>query len=177
MTNFTKLDPKISAAKLDAGEAILIDIREADEYAREHIPGAISIPVSALDAADLTLEAGQHAIFHCKSGRRTDTHCALLAQHVEGDVFIMDGGLEAWRALGLPIAKDNKAPLELNRQVQITAGGLILTGILLGSFIHPSLYGLAAFVGAGLMFAGLSGWCGMANLLGIMPWNTPKAAG
>lgn len=176
MTQISKLAPTIVANRLKSGTAILVDIRESDEYAREHIPGAISLPVSTLDAADLTLEGGQQAIFHCRSGRRTDTHCAMLAEHIDGDAFILDGGLDAWRSAGLPIHKDAKAPLEINRQVQITAGGLIVLGVVLGWMVNPALYGLAAFVGAGLMFAGLSGWCGMANLLAIMPWNRRASA-
>ncbi len=171
MTTLTKLTPKVAADRLQSGDAVLVDIREPDEYAREHIPGSISLPVSALDGADLTLEAGKNAIFHCKSGMRTDSNCAILAQHVDGEAFMLDGGLDAWRALGLPTAKDTKAPLEINRQVQITAGSLILLGMLLGWFISPLWFGLAAFVGAGLTFAGISGWCGMATLLQAMPWN------
>lgn len=176
MTTLTKLNPKVAADQLKAGNAVLIDIRERDEYAREHIPGSISLPVSALDSADLKLEAGQKAIFHCKSGMRTDSNCAILAQHVDGEAFMLDGGLDAWRALGLPTAKDAKAPLEINRQVQIPAGSLILLGVLLGWFVNPAWFGLSAFVGAGLMFAGLSGWCGMATLLQAMPWNRRQAA-
>ncbi len=175
MTTLTKLKPSEAATRLKEGRAVLIDIRERDEYAREHIPGAVSLPVSALDEADLTLEVGQQAIFHCKSGMRTDSNCALLAQHVEGEAYMLDGGLDAWRAKGLPTAKDSKAPLEINRQVQITAGGLILLGIILGWFVNPALFGLSAFVGAGLMFAGISGWCGMANVLAAMPWNRRHA--
>lgn len=176
MTTLTKLTPNVAADRLKAGNAVLIDIREHDEYAREHIPGSISLPVSALDSADLKLEAGQNAIFHCKSGMRTDSNCAILAQHVDGEAFMLDGGLDAWRALGLPTAKDAKAPLEMNRQVQITAGSLILLGVLLGWFVSPAWFGLAAFVGAGLMFAGISGWCGMATLLQAMPWNRRQPA-
>lgn len=171
MTTLTKLKPADTANRLKKGKAVLIDIRELDEYAREHIPGAVSLPVSALDNADLKLEAGQQAIFHCKSGMRTDSNCARLAQHVEGDAFMLEGGLDAWRAHGLPTERDQKAPLEINRQVQITAGGLVLLGVMLGWFIDPAFFGVSAFVGAGLMFAGLSGWCGMANVLAIMPWN------
>lgn len=171
MTTLTKLNPADAANRIKSGDAILIDIREPDEYAREHIPGAKSLPISALDGSDLTLTAGQHAIFHCKSGMRTDSHCARLAQHVSGEAFMLEGGLDAWRASGLPTAKDENAPLEINRQVQITAGSLILIGVLLGWFVSPVLFGLSAFVGAGLMFAGISGWCGMATLLQAMPWN------
>ena len=176
MTTLTKLTPKVVADRLKSGKAVLVDIREADEYAREHIPGSISLPVSALDEANLKLDAGQNAIFHCKSGMRTDSHCAILAQHVDGDAFMLEGGLDAWRARGLPTAKDSKAPLEINRQVQITAGSLILTGVLLGWFVAPAWLGLSAFVGAGLTFAGISGWCGMATLLQAMPWNRRQLA-
>ncbi len=176
MTTLTKLTPNVAADRLKSGKAVLVDIREPDEYAREHIPGSISLPISALDEADLKLDAGQNAIFHCKSGMRTDSNCAILAQHVEGDAFMLEGGLDAWRALGLPTAKDSQAPLEINRQVQIAAGSLILIGVLLGWIVAPAWIGLSAFVGAGLMFAGISGWCGMATLLQAMPWNRRQPA-
>ncbi|MHA7858578.1 MAG: rhodanese family protein [Henriciella sp.] len=176
MTTLTKLTPNIAADRLKSGKAVLIDIREPDEYAREHIPGSISLPVSALDEADLKLDAGQNAIFHCKSGMRTDANCTVLAQHVDGDAFVLDGGLDAWRAVGLPTSKDSSAPLEINRQVQITAGSLILIGALLGWLVAPAWVSLSAFVGAGLMFAGISGWCGMATLLQAMPWNRRQPA-
>ena len=176
MTTLTKLKAADAADRLKAGQAVLIDIRELDEYAREHIPGAVSLPVSALDQANLTLETGQQAIFHCKSGMRTDSNCARLAEHIEGEAFMLDGGLDAWRALGLPTAKDAKAPLEINRQVQITAGSLVLLSAILGWLVDPAIYGLSAFIGAGLMFAGISGWCGMANVLAAMPWNRLQTA-
>lgn len=175
MSTLTILSPQESADRVKSGDAVLIDIREPDEYAREHIPGAISLPVSALNEADLKLDADQHAIFHCKSGMRTDTNCAVLAQRVDGEAFMLAGGLDAWRTHGLPTAKDVKAPLEINRQVQITAGSLVLLGVLMGWFVAPAWFGVSAFVGAGLMFAGLSGWCGMATLLQAMPWNRRPA--
>lgn len=176
MTTLTKLTPKVAANRLKSGDAVLIDIREADEFAREHIPGSISVPISSIDRADLKLDAGQTAIFHCKSGMRTDANCALLAQHVEDDAYVLEGGLDAWRATGLPTEKDTSAPLEINRQVQITAGSFILLGVLLGWFVAAPWFALPAFVGAGLMFAGVSGWCGMATLLQAMPWNRRHVA-
>ena len=66
---------------------------------------------------------------------------------------------------------DRAQPLEIMRQVQIAAGMLVLAGVLLGVFVAPAFLGLSAFVGAGLLVAGVTGWCGMANLLRIMPWN------
>ena len=71
---------------------------------------------------------------------------------------------------------DQKAPLEMMRQVQITAGLLVLIGVLLGYIVHPGFFGLSAFVGAGLTFAGTTGFCGMARLLQAAPWNRPVRA-
>jgi rhodanese-related sulfurtransferase len=164
MSTLTKIDPKTVADGLKAGRFHLIDIREADEFVREHIGGAVSIPLSSVEQADVKLEAGRTAVFHCKSGMRTEANCARLAARVDGDALILEGGLDAWKKAGLP----------MNRQVQITAGTLVLAGALIGTFVHPAGYALSGFIGAGLIFAGVSGWCGMANVLAAMPWN--KAA-
>jgi rhodanese-related sulfurtransferase len=86
----------------------------------------------------------------------------------------MEGGLDAWRKAGLECTVDRKQPLEIMRQVQIAAGLLILLGVLLGFAVDPLWFGLAAFVGAGLTVAGVTGWCGMARLLAVMPWNGGK---
>ena len=171
MSTLTKIDPKTVADGLKAGRFHLIDIRETDEYAREHISGAVSIPLSSVEQADVKLEAGRTAVFHCKSGMRTEANCAKLAGRVDGDALILEGGLDAWKKAGLPVKDNAKAPLPMNRQVQITAGTLVLAGALIGTFLHPAGYALSGFIGAGLIFAGVSGWCGMANVLAAMPWN------
>ena len=85
--------------------------------------------------------------------------------------MVLEGGVDAWAAAGLPIAEDRMQPIELMRQVQIAAGGLVLAGVALGLLVHPAYFGLSAFVGAGLAFAGLTGFCGMARLLALAPWN------
>jgi rhodanese-related sulfurtransferase len=175
MTTLTALDPKTAAARLKAGELALIDIREADEYARERIEGAISMPLSRLEESGLTLEPQRDVVFHCKSGMRTNANCARLAAHVDGRAYVLDGGLDAWKKAGLAVRTDVKAPLELNRQVQIAVGGLILSGVALSVFVDPRFIAIPAVVGAGLTFAGLSGWCGMARLLALAPWNRPQA--
>lgn len=171
MSTLTKIDPKTVAEGLKSGRFHLIDIREPDEFAREHINGAVSIPLSRVEQADVKLEAGRTAVFHCKSGMRTEANCAKLSGRVAGDALILEGGLDAWKKAGLPVKENAKAPLPMNRQVQITAGALVLAGALAGTFLHPAGYGVSGFVGAGLMFAGISGWCGMANVLAVMPWN------
>lgn len=176
MTTLNPLSPADVQARLAAGSAVLIDIREADEFARAHIAGALSRPLSAWEAARLDVPAGMDTIFTCRSGMRTAGACDRLAARVPGQAYVLEGGLDGWTKAGLPVASDARAPLELMRQVQIVAGLLILAGVLLGTFAAPGWYALAGFVGAGLTFAGATGWCGMARLLMLAPWNRPRSA-
>jgi len=155
------------ARLLVAKGARLIDIRSPDEHARASIPGAENRPVDALNRVG----DAPAVVYHCRSGMRTLANAARLAAASECPAYLLEGGLDAWRAAGLPVAENRKAPLEIMRQVQITAGALVLLGVVLGVLFNPAFLGLSAFVGAGLMFAGISGWCGMAKLLAAMPWN------
>lgn len=157
--------------RLDAGEAVLIDIREGDEQAREHILGARLAPLSAIDDHDFDREHDKLAVFHCKSGMRTQANAARLLAKGFREARYLEGGIEAWKAAGLPVHTNAKAPLEIMRQVQITAGALVLIGVALGFWVHPAFFALSALIGAGLTFAGATGWCGMALLLRQMPWN------
>ena len=157
--------------------AILVDIREVDEYTREHIPGARHAALSQLHQADISAYRGKTLVFHCRSGARTTSNQDHLASLV-GDtcrVLQIEGGLDAWRNAGLPTLIDRCQPIELQRQVQIAAGGLVLLGILLGLIISPWFLVVSLFVGAGLMFAGITGYCGMARLLQRAPWNVAAA--
>lgn len=171
-----KLSPAEVQARLSAGRAVLVDIREADEFARAHVPGARSQPLSAWEQAHLTVDPDADVIFTCRTGMRTAGACDRLAARVSGEAFVLDGGLDAWTKAGLPVIEDSKAPMEINRQVQITAGLMILTGVVLGFLVSPLWFGLSGFVGAGLTFAGLSGTCAMARVLMLMPWNRRAAA-
>lgn len=171
-----RLSPHQVREWLDAGRAVLIDIREPDEYARRHVKGAQSHPLSHWEKAHLTIDPAADVIFTCRSGMRTAGACDRLAARVSGDAFILEGGIDAWKKAGLPVETNAGAPLEIMRQVQIAAGSLVLAGILLGFFVAPVWFGLAAFVGAGLTFAGITGFCGMARLLMLMPWNRAGAA-
>jgi rhodanese-related sulfurtransferase len=164
------------AAELMRDGAVLIDIREADEHARERIPGARHHALSRLDAAHPARPGDQVLVFHCRSGARTTANAPRLATVAPGcESYVLDGGIEAWKKAGLPTALDTRQPIEIGRQVQIAAGGLVLAGALLGAFVSPLFYGLSAFVGAGLLFAGISGFCGMARVFALMPWNRRTA--
>ena len=171
-----KLSPAQVRDRLDGGQAVLVDIREADEFARVHIKGAQMQPLSQWEKAHLTIDPADDVIFTCRSGMRTGGACDRLAARVKGDAYVLDGGINAWQSAGLPVESDADAPLEIMRQVQIAAGLLVLVGVLLGFTVSTAWFGMAAFVGAGLTFAGLSGFCGMAKLLMLMPWNRQGAA-
>jgi len=165
------IKPHDAKRLIDAG-AILVDIREADERARERIPGAQRLALSALDDADLAVHQGKPVIFHCRSGARTLGNADRLAGRTEGcEAYVIEGGLDAWRQAGLPVATDRRAPLELQRQVQIGAGSLAFFGTLLGLAVSPWFFVVPLFVGGGLMVAGVTGFCGMAKLLMHAPWN------
>lgn len=167
-----KISPIEARRLLDRG-AILVDIREADEHAREKIAGARHLPLSRLDEADLAFHDGSPVIFHCRSGARTVEHAPRLAQKAGEtcEAFIIEGGLDAWRKAGLPVVTDRRQPIELLRQVQIGAGSLAFFGTMLGLLVSPWFFVVPAFVGAGLMIAGVTGFCGMARILMCAPWN------
>jgi Rhodanese-related sulfurtransferase len=172
MMNIESISPQQAQALIAHG-AKLIDIRDADEYAREHIPSAQLLPLSAIEQGTTLQEtADTTVIYHCQSGNRTRNNLhRLVAAAAPAQVKIMEGGLQAWKSAGLETQEDKAQPLPLMRQVQIAAGGLTLLGVILGYSISSGFFLLSAFVGAGLMFAGISGFCGMARLLAIMPWN------
>jgi rhodanese-related sulfurtransferase len=159
------------ARELVSKGAKLIDIRGADEFARARLPGAENRPLDALGA----VAHDGPVVFHCRSGMRTAAHADRLAGVCGGESYIVEGGLEGWRKAGLPVEETRGAPLEIMRQVQIAAGTLVLLGVILGFAVAPAWFALSGFVGAGLAFAGVTGWCGMATLLGMMPWNRRAA--
>lgn len=158
------------AKQLIADGAVLVDIREPDEHARSRIAQARHEPLSRLGAIDVSSDAPA-VIFHCKSGGRTNANIERLKASTDCEAFILDGGIEAWKSAGLPIVEDKKQPIEMMRQVQIVAGSMVVTGAVLGALVHPGFYALSGFVGAGLVFAGVSGTCMMARVLALAPWN------
>lgn len=160
------------ARRLIESGAKLVDIRDRDEHAREHIPGAVNVPLAEIDR----LQADCPVIFHCRSGARTGANATRLALAANAPCYVVEGGMEAWRRAGFEVKTDRRQPLELMRQAQLVAGGLVLLGIALGFLVGPGFFAISAFVGAGLMQAGATGWCGMAQLLRHMPWNKRMAA-
>jgi len=165
------------AQQLIKNGSLLIDIRESAEFLREHIPGALRGPLSEIAAGKSIdgVPADRPVIFHCLAGSRTAQNADALIRAVNSTpALLLAGGITAWKSANLPTIEDKKQPLPVMRQVQIAAGTLILAGVILGYTVDKNGFLLSGLVGAGLLFAGISGWCGMAILLSRMPWNNVK---
>lgn len=169
MTTPTPISARDLARQLASGAITVIDVREPIEFASGHIAGSLNVPLNRLAATDLP--AGPLALV-CQSGNRSRQGCQRLL-HRPGHPPLHDlaGGIPAWQRAGLPLERWRRAPLPLMQQVQIAAGSLILLGLTLSQTVAPAWIALTWFVGAGLTFAGLTGFCGMARLLAAMPWN------
>ena len=159
---------------LNAGHSVeVIDVRTPVEFEEVHVPFARNVPLDQLTAERvIATRRGSQAplYFICRSGSRGKQACEKLFAAGLVDVVNVEGGTLAWEQAGLPVVR-GKNTISLERQVQIAAGALVLIGALLAYFAHPVWIGLAAFVGAGLIFAGITDTCGMGMVLAKMPWN------
>jgi rhodanese-related sulfurtransferase len=156
---------------LERGEAFLIDVREPPEYAAEHIPDAQLLPLSAFDPARVPQEAGKKVVLHCVMGMRSAQAGQKLLDSGFTTVYNFRGGVQAWKDAGYAAARGQRTPLSLQRQVQIASGSLVLLGTLLGGIVSPWFLLLSGAVGVGLVYAGVSGTCGMTTLLARLPYN------
>lgn len=150
----------------------LLDVRTPAEHGEIHIDGSHLMPLDRLDASaakNFTQDA-EACVLICRSGKRAATAMEKLAASGCDKLQVLEGGVTAWDEAGLPVNRGAKA-MSLERQVRIGAGAMVLIGVILGSTVYPGFYGLSAFVGAGLIFAGITDWCGMAMVLAKMPWN------
>ncbi|HAN46093.1 MAG TPA: hypothetical protein DCQ32_06020 [Cyanobacteria bacterium UBA8156] len=166
-----KVAPEVTAAALrplwEAGEVVLVDVREPSEYAGEHIPEAISLPLSRFRPEDLPATE-KPVVLYCQSGNRS---AQAVARVGDRPVSHLQGGILAWKEGGHPVAVNRKAPISLMRQVQMVAGSLVVLGAVLGAFVSPWFLLLSGFVGSGLVFAGVTNTCGLAMLLARLPYN------
>ena len=172
MTTIKSVDAKTAKEWLSKNEAIIVDVREPGEYAAMHIAGAKLIPVGTIHNDQLPELGNKKLIIHCHIGRRGGTACEkLLLNNPNLDVYNLEGGITAWEKAGFEVEKSGGTFVSIERQVQMTIGGGVLIGVILGYLIHPGFLFLSAFFGAGLLFAGITGSCGLALLMGKMPWN------
>jgi rhodanese-related sulfurtransferase len=169
------ITPQDLARLSESGENIdLIDVRTPVEYREVHATVARNVPLDRLDPAAIMRErngsADKPLYLICRSGKRGQQACELFIKAGYTNVVNVEGGTLAWDAAGLPVIRGKKA-ISLERQVRIAAGLLVCLGALLSWLVHPGCIALSAFVGAGLVFAGITDTCGMGMLLARMPWN------
>ncbi len=177
----------LDAAKADAQQTIFVDVRTSAEFANKRPERSLAFaPLSDLSPEDFAMRRGilpdTPLVLLCTSGGRARKAAQKFVDAGFSDVKVLQGGIEAWERAGLPLVGANTAPavggpISLDRQVRIAAGSLVLLFGLLGYFATPGFIFGALFVGAGLVFAGITNTCGMAMLLTRAPWNKTGCAG
>ncbi|MBL8889332.1 MAG: rhodanese-like domain-containing protein [Planctomycetaceae bacterium] len=177
--SYSQITPQeLLTLKQSHPELQLIDVRTPAEFGEMHVEFARNLPLDRLDAtklkADLKHDPLQPLYVVCRSGGRSKMACEKLVAAGFENIVDVAGGTQACAATGLPIVRGAKA-MSLERQVRIAAGSLVLIGAILGFGLHPGFYGLSAFVGAGLVFAGITDTCAMGMLIARMPWNQRAA--
>ncbi|MGC9378864.1 rhodanese-like domain-containing protein [Streptomyces sp. MH13] len=171
----------IDEARTRLHELTVIDVRTPGEYAGGHLPGALNIPLDQLQRA---LPGLQHAadrgdlLIVCASGARSENACRILAEHGV-TAATLSGGTGAWAADGHELHRPqgaSRATWGMERQVRLTAGVIVLLGLLLGYVVHPAFQLVSAGIAGGLVFSALTNTCGMAAMLAKLPHNRPRAA-
>lgn len=158
---------------------ILLDVRSPVEFDTVHVPQARNVPLDELQPQSFLQSnpqsKDQPVYLICHSGTRAQKAAARFAGEGYPNTVVVEGGTQAWEAAGLPVTRGATKVISLERQVRIAAGSLVFSGVLLSYFVHPGFIWLSGFVGAGLVFAGITDFCGMGLLLAKLPWNKRKA--
>jgi rhodanese-related sulfurtransferase len=172
----TTLDPRVDAPTLtrllaEDADVRVLDVRTPAEFESAHIPGAYNVPLDTLaeHAADLERHVDEPVVLVCRSGARAERACDQLATTGMANLHILDGGMQSWDDGQRPVRRGRQR-WDLERQVRLVAGSLVLAGIV-GSLFVPELKYLAGFVGAGLTFAALTNTCAMGMVLAKLPYN------
>jgi len=168
---------ELSQLRRAGGAVDLIDVRTPAEFREVHVDFARNVPLDRLDPKEIAAgrngRASEPLYVICQSGSRGKQACGKLSA-AGLNVVNVEGGTLAWVAAGLPVIRGKKA-ISLERQVRITIGALVLASSMLAAFVHPYWIGLAAFMGGGLIFSGITDFCGLALILARMPWNQVSA--
>ncbi|MFZ4773813.1 MAG: rhodanese-like domain-containing protein [Terrimicrobiaceae bacterium] len=172
----TILPPELQRVLSSDPHAQLLDVRTPSEFHEVHVPQASNYPLGSLDVSRLEREGhvsrGGPVYLLCRSGQRATTAAEKFISAGFDKVVVVEGGTLAWIDAKLPVNRGKNHAIGLERQVRIAAGSLVLTGVVLGFLLNPAFFLLSGFVGAGLIFAGITDWCGMGILLAKAPWNT-----
>jgi len=169
----SKLSPAEVNRQLEEGTAVLVDVREPEEFGAAHIPNARLMPLGLVDSTTVPTLADQAIVLYCRSGNRSEMAADVLIASGRDDVHHLDGGIRSWKAAGFALTGQGGG-VSIMRQVQMVVGIGVLASVVLGLVMSAWFLAVAAFFGAGLAFAGLTGTCGLAMILKRMPWNQPR---
>lgn len=171
--NITTIKP--SEACACSADSVILDVRSPREYSEGHIPNAVLRPLPELSpgAVKPLLGDGKRCLVVCKAGTRATNAAQILAAAGVTDLAVIEGGMDAWAAAGLPVKRGSEG-VSIQSQTRFIAGFMVFAGVLLGVFVNSNWLYLSGFVGCGLMLAGLTGWCGLSLFLARMPWNRNK---
>jgi len=153
----------------------VIDVRTPVEFAEVHVPQARNFPLDELKPSSLQLQKDQPIYLLCRSGQRATKAADKFTKDGFAQPVVVEGGTLAWIEANLPVTRGQTKVISLERQVRIAAGAIVLSGVLLARFVNFNFIWLSGFVGAGLIFAGITDFCGMGLLLAKMPWNKRKS--
>jgi rhodanese-related sulfurtransferase len=172
-----ELPPVIGATELQQAmtkdrRIRLLDVRMPGEFEGGHIAGSYNVPLSTLGehAAELT-SVGDPVVLVCRGGNRARQAEQVLRSSGMTRLHVLEGGVAAWQEQGYDLRRTGRERWALDRQVRLVAGLIVLTGVLLSVFVSPGFVWLAGFMGAGLTFSAVADWCGLALLLGRLPYN------
>ena len=149
---------------------LLIDVRTPAEFGAVHAEKAVNYPIESFDLEQVPFCKDDEIHVICQSGWRSMKVCQKLEGAGFTKIVNVTGGTSAWQSVGLPVVEGKKV-ISLERQVRIAAGSLVVIGAAVGQLVHPVGYGLSAFIGVGLVFAGVTDTCGMGMMIAKMPWN------
>jgi rhodanese-related sulfurtransferase len=161
-------------SKLAEQGAVLLDVRSPAEFRQVHVAGAINLPLEKVSEAAvkkiLQDKVSSVVVLLCAAGTRA-LKAAEQLEATDLKLVVITGGTNACLQLNIPVIRGETKTISIERQVRISAGAIVFIGVVLGYFVHPAFYAVSGFIGAGLMFAGITDWCGMGLLLAKAPWN------
>ena len=166
------LSPTNALKLIETDKAVIVDVREVDEYRREYVAGAALFPTSIFSPASFPpAQLGESTLILCGSGQRATRVADALRATGRDDIIVVEGGLRAWKAAGLPVVVAAAVAIPMMRQVMIAAGIIVIVFTVLAVLVNTWFLIGTGFVGAGMLFAGVTGLCAMATVLSKMPWN------
>lgn len=166
--------PKLRRSRKMSKQDIILDVREPDEFAKEHVPGSINVPLSKLDqvASYRHIVGDRDLLLLCGTGKRAK----IAKDQLDSSLCckVIEGGIEKWKADGKPVLTHSKTRISLFRQVQIVVGTLVAIFSVLAYVSSPNYSIVTGLIGTALAMAGLFGFCLLATVLSKMPWNRIK---